>query len=526
MFSPKDPIHLVFANDADTYYQDNLLRLTLDQKLWLTLHESGCSAVYFLGSDGDCFTIKTFGEPACKPYEGELGLKKVKRFFADRTRLDGFCAWMLKQMKNPVAFVCSLEDFCEVIRPDWSDPAQSLSAMAADTKRKGILVLKVPPAVERSRALLLHSSAFDRLGAAPILSVRSGEVRPFYYALKTNLGDACVFWNTYTRETISAILTQITVRYYGRQLSSAQFDRCVDYLHRYLNSLSMQQTDPLFQTDALSSELLFSELFTQLLDNSVWRRLLVRSESVETRASVEELAYPVTRDKSGAAGRCLRMRLPKWAATAENTSDLLSIREELLAPKNHEDNEALLSVLNSLCGKLEGLWENDCHTCRRVLHAIRFCVSRLYLPAEGAETERVLGIAEKLEQNIVYAADLFGKQRDLRISSATAADAGSVMEKKLSQSRASVKAMERMVSHYEDLVDASIVTLSFAGDSLAQLESLEQEVNRLMNAAESEAPHPQPAFEAAAAAEQQPEPDDYEYVLTKADYSYKPPKSR
>ena len=58
MFSSKELLHLVFADETDTYYGDDLLKLELNQYLWLKLHES-YQTVYFLGAAGKTFTIKT-----------------------------------------------------------------------------------------------------------------------------------------------------------------------------------------------------------------------------------------------------------------------------------------------------------------------------------------------------------------------------------------------------------------------------------------------------------------------------------
>ena len=75
MFSSNDLTHLVFANETDTYYRDDLLKLDLHQYLWLDLHEK-YSAVYFLTLSESTFSIKTYGDLKCKAYEPSRRLWK------------------------------------------------------------------------------------------------------------------------------------------------------------------------------------------------------------------------------------------------------------------------------------------------------------------------------------------------------------------------------------------------------------------------------------------------------------------
>ncbi|MCD7917264.1 MAG: hypothetical protein LUF84_02220, partial [Clostridiales bacterium] len=63
MFSSSELIHFVFANDDDDYYCGGLLRLDLNQYLWMKLHEEHYHTVYFLSrTDANIFSIKTCGD--------------------------------------------------------------------------------------------------------------------------------------------------------------------------------------------------------------------------------------------------------------------------------------------------------------------------------------------------------------------------------------------------------------------------------------------------------------------------------
>ena len=147
MFSSNDLVHLVFADETDTYYCGDLLKLDLHQYLWRKLHET-YPAVYFLSLSEGALSVKTYGDLKCKAYEPGRKFWKLMGFESEMGELG---KWIHKQLTSkrsePAAFVCSLEDFCKASKdPDW---ANALYDIAGERHRAGTFVLTVPVSVER-----------------------------------------------------------------------------------------------------------------------------------------------------------------------------------------------------------------------------------------------------------------------------------------------------------------------------------------------------------------------------------------
>lgn len=493
MFSSNDLIHLVFANEADTYYCSNLLKLNLHQYLWFKLHEK-YSSVYFMSLSEDTFSIKTYGDLSCKAYEPT---RKFMKWMGLETEIGELGKWIHKQLTSnrteSAAFVCSLEDFCKSAEyPDW---ASTLESISKGRNRTGIFVLTVPVSVERSKHLFLHSPVFKQLQEKAVLDVRTGVLRDMYGAIKRDKGEACVFLNAFSRERVYAILLHVTLEQKGRFLAPKDMETVTEYLVRYLASMELQRDCPLFKPQMRSPYMQFQDLYDQLKDEDVWRRLMDRCLKegglADDQAGNFEPAIElhITRDRNCCAGKCITLRIPngikRLDTGAERAADLLlAIQHELLRPKNQDENEKLLEAAEAFLKGLSVVAQNDLNTYKRILEAIHFCVTWMYVQEQSEEEKQALKIVGFLEGYINISGQCYQLQKAVDRNKHKHAS-GTLTGISIQQAQDKLAAWEKMLQKSQDIVSASIMNLSMASFSdhiVEQMEELKQEVEKYRSA--------------------------------------------
>lgn len=489
MFSSNDLVHLVFANETDTYYCSDLLKLDLHQYLWLKLHEN-YSSVYFLSLSESTPSIKTYGDLKCKAYEPG---RKFWKLMGLESEIGELGKWIHKQLTSkrsePAAFVCSLEDFCKASKyPDW---ANTLNSIAGERNRTGILVLTVPVSAERSRPLLLHDPVFEYLQENAILDARTGTLREMYGAIKRNKGESCVFLNTFSRDSVYSILLHVVLEQKGRFLAPKDMETVTEYLVRYMASLELQHDQPLFKSQIPGSYMQFRELYDQLKDESVWKRLTNRRLQEKDLADDQAgsagpaMEYHINRDRGYYAGKCMMLRIPngikRLDTQAERAADiLLAIQRELLRPKNRDENAMLSTKAAGFLARLEGVSSDDLDTYKRILEAIRFCVTWMYTQEQSEEEKQVLEITASLEEYINISVNCYRMRRNVE-QITQASGSGTVTDIKIRQTRDRLAAQEKLLRTYQDLVNASIMDLSmpsFSDHTVKQIEKLKQEMKK------------------------------------------------
>lgn len=491
MFSPNDLIHLVFADEADTYYCEDLLKPDLHQYLWLKLHEK-YSSVYFLTLSENTFSVKTYGDLNCKPYEPP---PKFLTWMGGSEMKD-FGKWVLRQLTSrrseSAAFVCSLEDLCQAAAEhrDW---AGALEDIAGAKARTGIFVLTVPVSVERSRPLLLHDPVFEHLRENAVLDVRNGALRELYGSLKRNKGESCVFLNAFSWDRVYPVLLHVMLEQPGRFLPQKDMEAVIGYLVRYLADLKLQRDDPLFNSRAPGSYMQFRELYDELKDEKVWTRLVGRSlkerSPADNRAEHAEpaMGFHMTRDKSGYAGKCMTLQIPNGIRRLDTQGRavglLLDIQRELLRPKNRDENEMLAAKAAGFLAKLEAVAPDDPDTCQRILEAVHFCVTWMYV-RESEEEKRVLEIVESLEMYVKISNQYWLARKNVDLYKLQNAS-GTITDIKIQQAQKQLEAQEKILRTYQDLVSASsmdLSILSFSDNITEQTEKLDRAVEKFRSA--------------------------------------------
>lgn len=506
MFSPNELLHLVFANDDDIYYCDNLLKLDLNQYLWWVLHREGYRTVCFLNANKDIFSVKTYGDVAYSPYPTED--KWFKRFIKSDT--EKFGEWMTRQMKakstERVAFVCPLHEFCDTARgEEWTN---LLRKIASIEKRTGIILLTVPAEVEQSRDLLLSSKVFDALHEVAVTNLRNDDIRPLYASLAIGKPYGVTYLNGYTTERLKALLLHVMMDGDDCFAAGLQIERCAEYLTQYLNNPWLRRYSPLFGTPKCNEYPEYRELYHMLMNKQIWDNLLKATQKAfdggNLREWLNQLQCPyirendmqvcVMRDRNNFAGRCMKLwplqsgdAMEEAGKSDEAFELLIDIYTALRSPKNKADNPKIAAVIESLLAKLEvAQGEGDFDTYKRVLFSIRFCVQWLHVPGSSDEEKSIISLSDSLKVLINCSQEHFRTANQLRRYEMQTAF-NQVAEAELTYLKGASIAAKTKLATLEELVMASIVKLS-VHDSANQIKEMAADLQEQIESFECEEP--------------------------------------
>ncbi len=530
MFSSKELISYVFVNENDIYYGDDLLKLNLEQYLWEQLHGS-YEAVYFLSASDSTFQVRSFGDLCCGVYE--TGKKKLTKLFGKNTEQSEQGGWIMRQLcaksGEAAAFVCSLEDFCSVLSDSRWDPV--LEKIAEETKRTGIFVLTASATAERTKDLLLDSPVFEKLHETAVTDLRGGALRELYGTLKRRKWDNCLFLNTFSWERIRAVLLHLSMEHPDRCESCQQLDCLADYLSVYLRDPELQQSQTLLKSELPAGYLMYRELYEQLSSERTWEKLKEQSacytrplQGVAERKDSAGVDVPVLRDRNCYAGKCLKIKLPKWVRTHEEEGPrtekiLQNIRTAVSAPKNRTENPQIIEAADGFLSQIDTVRDGDIDTYKQLLIGLELCLRWIYTEAGSAQLGRVLDVIDKQKNLITFCDQSFAQRRDLEFFRQQAT-MGTLQSKAMEQKQAQARAGEQMRKNYADMVSALILELtmpSASEDIMQKLTELEQNLHNCEQPPQEEELLPIPEDG------QEPE-EDGEFILRPEDFAYIPPK--
>lgn len=402
MFSSQQLISYVFANPDDLFYENDLLKLDLQQHLWRSLHRD-YARVYFLNSaDGCSFTVHTYGVRA-----------------ADPAREKNFGHWLLDQLCLPpqeaAAFVCPLDVFCRVLSQDAWIPV--LEQIAAAPKRTGIFVLTASAYAEDSSALLLGSPVFDRLMETAVVESRCGN-QPLYAAIQKKKAANYLCLNTFTRERIGSLLLHLCSADPGWFLAEQELEDLARYLTDRLQSgrpfpeLLPPEDHPLYLT--------YTGLHQKLRCKPTWDRLVAASREYQpSRHACAGAALPILRAPQCYAGQCMRLRLPAWSRGKQDSNGLYpedtlrDIQTLVCAPMNQPEAPEIIDAVQAFLKQLDTLDEGDIDTCSLLLDTMKFCTQ--WVSACGQDlSQRVREILEGLTVCIKSSIECFRAERKLQ----------------------------------------------------------------------------------------------------------------
>lgn len=520
MFSSKELISFVFANENDTYYGDDLLKRDLNQYLWDRLH-ANYEAVYFLNAEGSSFSVRSYGDLCCSEYTPAFGLFGGSA----QRRLGG---WMQRQLRakpgETAAFVCSLEDFCTVLSDNRWDSV--LEEISGEKKRTGIFVLTASATAERTSKLLLESSVFDKLQETAVTDLRGGAERELYGALKKRKWDNCVFLNTFNWERVRALLMHLVMEYPERCESCGQLDEMTEYLYALLKDPELAEREGLFRGELPMGYLMYTNIYEQLSNERTWKKLESQSRCFALRDRTskhpENTGVCVLRDRNSYAGRCMKIKLPPWVSREDDAGEyaarlLRDIRCSVSAPKNRLENSEIAAAAENLLNQLDAVHNGDLDTYTQVLSALQFCVSHIYAEPRQEQTSRIMEVIQKQEDAITIFSQYYVLHRDLTSVQAQMSD-GALQNATLRQLKIKLFSLEQLKKKYTDLISAMELGLKMpvSADNIQDmLQELEQEVEHFGNLEQAEE-------EDSPASIPEPEPE-IEFHLTDAVYDFIPP---
>lgn len=528
MFSSKNLISFVFANENDTYYRDDMLKLNQDQYLWYQLHEK-FETVYFLREAEGQLQVRSFGDR-----NGPCPTFKSKLF---KTAEDQQGKWLLQQMRrkaaDAVAFVCTLPDFCSVFsKASWEE---TLRELAESQNRTGIFVVTASATAERNTKLLLTSPVFQYLKENAILEQRSGEPRDLYGSIAQKKWGSCFFLNEFTYERVHALLVHVIMKYPERLESIQDLDELAAWLHKYLNSATLPGNDTLFDFKLPVNYLTHEDVYTLLCKENIWNRLIARVNQ-GTVPKIKECSHHILRDSSSYAGRYLQLKLPNWV-NADSQDGIRvyrlvrEIRDAISSPKNKLENQFIQQAADRFLCHLDTVPNDDAASYKGVLDALKLCVDWMYVANVTPQAKQMMEITRNQMELLNVLRRYYALEKNLRYLLLQNSD-HALHQKAVVTMKAELQSLEKMRSIYEEIIQIASweLTVPSTEHSMQRLKELTAKLEAYRNKKDTK-PEPEPQCERPqdppAPVKQEPEPEqgfrDEDLVLRPEDACYIPP---
>lgn len=489
MFSSKELLSFVFANENDTYYGDDLLKRNLNQYLWEQLHTK-YAAVYFLSAEDNCFLVRSFGDRCCSEFTPG---KKLFGLFGSGAIQKDFGSWLQKQLRarpgEAAAFVCPLEDFCTVFSDSRWDPV--LSAIAEDKKRTGIFVLTASATAERTTKLLLESNVFRKLQDSAVIRLLTDADLELYEQLKNQKLDSCLFLNVLSFQQLQGLLLHLIMEHPERFDCCDQLDILTEYLYTIVHDPELYAREALFPWDLPPAYLMYADLYEQLYNDRIWNRFVEHAEAfvISNPLGSHKLPagnrVPILRDRNSYAGRCIRLRLPAWlqkkADTRVRAENLLcEIRRAVSAPMNKLENPDIISAADRFLNQLDAVNSGDAGSYIHILNSLRFCVDHVYTKPEQEKTADILKVIDMQHKAITVFEHCFKLRRDLEPYQ-DSSDEGQLQSVICRQLRDDLSVSEKLRKKYIDLIQTQKLRLTMSFDTSDVLNDLEKEIDTLIH---------------------------------------------
>lgn len=456
MFSSNDLISFVFANENDTYYRDDLLKLNQDQQLWYLLHEH-FDTVYFLRNTDGQLQVSSFGD--CKG--GPCPVFKDKFLTSADEQLG---KWIRQQLRGKggrtAALVCSMKDFCDKLsKAQWSE---TLCELAKDPNRTGILVLTASATAERNTQLLLSSPVFAYLQEAAVTDLRGGQQRDLYETLYQRKNGSCFFFNEFQWERVYALLLHVVMEKPQRMTTKENLEKLTDFLYNYLNATTTTGTDPLFGSPLPRYYLTYRELYTKLCKEQVWERLEERAAK-DIKAKLRQ-GVPILRDRNSCAGKCMQLKLPSWIDLEKDEGVrifrlLREIREMAAVPKNRLENQQVQEAANDFLDLLDTVPGDDPVSYTKILSALKLCLEWAHMDPAHPKAEQLQSIIQYQKELVGVLQHIHAMKRNLK-NLLLQESKHIIHEKTTKMLQAEIVSAEKMRDIYEEVIQTAIWELS------------------------------------------------------------------
>ena len=482
MFLSNELIQLVFADENDVFYGEDLTELELEQYLWLRLRRSKkYAAVYFLRAlpEEESFSVRYFaGDRNCRPFSGDQK-KGLKKWFSGK-RENEAGKWMLDRLRDrtePAALVCPLADFCAVASGESWKPL--LQELGEDRKRSGALVLTAPPEAEGSRELLLHSPVFEWLQDTAILDARVKGQNLYGFLLRRKTPEASVFLNAVTEEGLEGLLRNAELSRSGPILTGEDRSAMAAWLSAYLRSPRLQREEPLFSHNLPGAYLRYRDLRVWLDQDKVWNALIRRSRSEELPRPGDS-APRICRSTEGKVGDCIERVFnmsPSLIADPGIAGLWDRVLGSLMTPGAAPADQRLAESMAKLTVFLSAADRKDGESCRRTLEVLQTLCRVLGEPELGEERlDRCLRLEESTDLYVKVRSQLRAQEEDLALQEGQTGPLAAARRAALEKQRAHTANMEdkclRIIASLREHLNVS--------DAGADLGTLQGDLEKLL----------------------------------------------
>lgn len=478
-------IQLVFAYEEDTYYCDNLMKLSLDQYLEMDLLRSFQDVSFLERNDSN----------AVWKYRDTRGRVKRESY---RINKHLFRDILTDVRQERHAVICKLKDFCALFNN--SDCCRQFNEINSATL-PGTIILKCPPVVEEIRQQLSADCAILRCDNA-LNDTFGCDNRDFFVDLSRRKIGACRFLNTFSETQITALLLHLMWQHPERYEGEEHFKRTAKFLTHYLNNEEMQHRFQLFmgpQQNVLITHR-FQDLYLILEDEQEWARMQTKlSEELRSRegdlsgylrakgyVNIDASRYSVyvTHAPESCFSRFamsyVRSFVPNTpeedTAAQKNTengaapkkdplSDIKQQAAELFslirAASIRNENPEIMSAFDTLLQKYENAGTDDA-TRRRLMKVMRFCAECIY--TQDAKELENIGKVIKCTNDYIAASIArercnssyleFKRMRDQQTNRNTVEAV--MLQKELEQAKQKLDAHSNRLKGYDELIESFI----------------------------------------------------------------------
>ena len=459
MFPSQQLISYVFANPGDEYRGSDLLTLNLEQYLWKSLHKDYNTVYYLKNLENRTFRAHTFGDRGAAVYDPPFFKSNEEKAFGK---------WLLEQLcrerEKAVAFVCPLDDFCQIFsRPAWEP---YLEKIANAPNRTGIFVLTASPYAEDSQKHLLESPVFDRLCERVITENRDRNRehnRCIYADIQEYKSKHYRCLNVFTAKRINDLLLHICAEDPARCMDEGARRSFAKTLTEHLQS--GKPLPGILQPSQPSRYLTYRELYNLLLDRRVWEAAR-QLPPLYTESRVP----PILRSPDSYAGKCLRQQLPEWALAQTNSVGvypehiLERIQEIAQYPSNCPENPKLARQACDFLQEIRNLEKGDIDTCTLLLDALKFCIRWITVCDENDDYQDIQDILKLYTLYSKSSAELFQReQKLLRWESDPYATCDSIAGQQVQESRRTLDEEKRDHSECVDFLRNAIIKMETYG---------------------------------------------------------------
>lgn len=421
-FSSHKPLYFVFANEGETYYQDSMLQMRLEDYLWLELSKSDYKYIYFVNYASDEVTLKIQDADTYADYqsgkwtflgkaEGYLGSTELK-FPPGK-----LAKWIISQIgkKNGQrAFVFQLPAFHALFGEKGSrDSLEQLIRKQSSSKNPVILLSSMQVSQQEidiftdPNGVFGYRTAYQEYLCRELWeAIHSDSDIPIFQRLKEKLGSQFLELGGLRFESLKTLMRNVQ---FARDefWTEEEFLDYTNFVYRWCYRPSMQKAYPGLFPEFLPGNLRSKTIYSSLTSVSGWQKFTERlngyrkvhqgkpvyeADGYINKSELEAQCYVTRADAPLVQTASLQWPKLLGAYTGRVApADFFQMQREILCPRNKPIQAARI-------GKLEQYIEffyraqkkQDSDTLRRAVCALIFCGKTLY--GENEEIGRFLDL--------------------------------------------------------------------------------------------------------------------------------------